>query len=70
MPDLKVESIECPSPFTPLGAKGLGEGGGGGLHAVAAAIQDAVVRAGGGVVTDSFNPPERVWGLLHEHGRA
>jgi CO/xanthine dehydrogenase Mo-binding subunit len=69
MPDLKVDSIECPSPFTPLGAKGLGEGGGGGLHAVAAAIQDAVARAGGtGVVVDSFNPPERVWRLLHEPG--
>ena len=66
MPDLKVESIECPSPFTPLGAKGLGEGGGGGLHAVSAAIQDAVARAGSpGVVVDSFNPPERIWRLLH-----
>jgi 2-furoyl-CoA dehydrogenase large subunit len=69
MPDLKVESIESPSPFTPLGAKGVGEGGGGGLHAVSAAIQDALGRAGGsGVVTDSFNPPERVWRLLHEAG--
>ena len=66
MPDLKVDSIECPSPFAPLGAKGLGEGGGGGLHAIAAAIQDAVVRAGGGAVTESFNPPERVWRLLRE----
>jgi 2-furoyl-CoA dehydrogenase large subunit len=64
MPDLKVSSIESPSPFAPLGAKGLGEGGGGGMHAVAAAIQDAVARAGGGAVTDSFNPPERVWRLL------
>jgi 2-furoyl-CoA dehydrogenase large subunit len=64
MPDLKVATIESPSPFTPLGAKGLGEGGGGGLHAVAAAIQDAVTRAGGGLVVDSFNPPERVWRLL------
>jgi CO/xanthine dehydrogenase Mo-binding subunit len=68
MPDLKVRSIESPSPFTPLGAKGVGEGGGGGLHAVSAAIQDALERAGGGVVTDSFNPPERVWTLLHAPG--
>jgi CO/xanthine dehydrogenase Mo-binding subunit len=66
MPDLKVSSIESPSPFTPLGAKGLGEGGGGGMHAVAAAIQDAVARAGGGAVTESFNPPERVWRLLDD----
>jgi CO/xanthine dehydrogenase Mo-binding subunit len=68
MPELKVESIECPSPFTPLGTKGVGEGGGGGLHAVGAAIQDAVSRASDGVVTESFNPPERVWRLLHAAG--
>jgi 2-furoyl-CoA dehydrogenase large subunit len=69
MPHLEVGSIECPSPFTPLGAKGLGEGGGGGLHAVSAAIQDAVSRGGGGgVVTESFNPPERIWRLIHEPG--
>jgi CO/xanthine dehydrogenase Mo-binding subunit len=65
MPDLKVGSVECPSPFTPFGAKGLGEGGGGGLHAVAAAIQDALSRNGGGVVHDSFNPNERVWRMLN-----
>ena len=65
MPDLSVGSVECPSPFTPFGAKGLGEGGGGGLHAVAAAIQDALSRAGGGIVHDSFNPSERVWRMLH-----
>jgi 2-furoyl-CoA dehydrogenase large subunit len=65
MPDLKVGSIECPSPFTPFGAKGLGEGGGGGLHAVAAAIQDALARNGGGIVHDSFNPAERVWRMLN-----
>jgi 2-furoyl-CoA dehydrogenase large subunit len=70
MPDLKVGAIESPSPFTPLGAKGLGEGGGGGMHAVAAAIQDAVVRAGGAPVTESFNPPERIWRLLHEPPRS
>ena len=58
--------VESPSPFTPLGAKGLGEGGGGGLHAVAAAIQDALDRAGGGIVHDSFNNTERIYRLLHE----
>jgi len=42
----------------------MGEGGGGGLHAVAAAIQNALARAGGGVVCDSYSPPERVWRLL------
>ena len=34
--------IESPSPFTPLGTKGMGEGGGAGIHAVCAAVQDAL----------------------------
>ena len=62
--DLDDGHIESPSPFTPLGAKGMGEGGGAGIHAVCAAIQDALREAGGGIVTDSFNNPERVWRLL------
>ena len=66
MPELKDGFIESPSPFTPLGAKGLGEGGGGGLHAVAAAIQDALRPVGSGIVTDSFNPTERIWRLIHD----
>lgn len=66
MPPLKTGYIESPSPVTPLGAKGMGEGGGGAIHAVCAAIQDAVRSAGSkGVVYDSFNNPERVWNLLH-----
>ncbi len=65
MPDVKTGHIESPSPFTPLGAKGMGEGGGAGIHAVCAAIQDALRAAGkGAVVTDSFNNAERVWRLL------
>jgi 2-furoyl-CoA dehydrogenase large subunit len=66
MPDVKTGEIESPSPFTPLGAKGLGEGGGGGLHAVAAAIQDALAQVGGGIVHDSFNNSERIYRLLYE----
>jgi CO/xanthine dehydrogenase Mo-binding subunit len=66
MPDVKTGELESPSPFTPLGAKGLGEGGGGGLHAVAAAIQDALRRAGRGVVHESFNNTERIYRLIHE----
>jgi 2-furoyl-CoA dehydrogenase large subunit len=50
----------------PLGAKGMGEGGGAGIHAVCAAIQDALRGAGRAIVTDSFNPAERVWRLM-EH---
>ena len=41
MPPLATGAIESPSPFTPLGTKGMGEGGGAGIHAICAAIQDA-----------------------------
>jgi CO/xanthine dehydrogenase Mo-binding subunit len=62
MPPLATGAIESPSPFTPLGTKGMGEGGGAGIHAICAAIQDAT----GAVVTDSHNPYQRVWQLLQE----
>jgi CO/xanthine dehydrogenase Mo-binding subunit len=68
MPPLKTGSIESPSPFTPLGAKGMGEGGGAGIHAICAAIQDALRSAGRAVVTDSHNPYDRVWELLRDPG--
>ena len=64
MPPLATGAIESPSPFTPLGTKGMGEGGGAGIHAICAAIQDAT----GQVVTDSHNPYQRVWRLLQEAG--
>jgi 2-furoyl-CoA dehydrogenase large subunit len=64
MPPIKTSAIESPSPFTPLGTKGMGEGGGAAIHAVCAAVQDALRAAGGGIVTDSFNPPERVYRLM------
>ncbi len=62
MPPLATGATESPSPFTPLGTKGMGEGGGAGIHAVCAAIQDAT----GAIVTDSHNPYQRVWRLLQE----
>jgi 2-furoyl-CoA dehydrogenase large subunit len=73
VPAIKTGSVESPSPFTPLGAKGMGEGGGGALHAVCAAIQDALRAAGiDAVVSDSFNSSERVWRLINrpEESRA
>ena len=44
MPPLQTGYIESASPFTPLGTKGMGEGGGAGIHAVCAALQDATGR--------------------------
>ncbi len=64
MPPLRTGSFESPSPFTPLGTKGMGEGGGGGIHCICAGIQDALRAAGGGIVVDSHNPYHRVWELV------
>jgi CO/xanthine dehydrogenase Mo-binding subunit len=50
MPDVKYVNLESPSPFTYNGAKGMGEGGGGALHCLSSAIQDAV--SGTGIVVD------------------
>jgi 2-furoyl-CoA dehydrogenase large subunit len=65
LPEIKTGHIESPSPFSSLGTKGMGEGGGAAIHAICAAIQDALRAAGKpAVVNDSFNPPERVWRML------
>jgi CO/xanthine dehydrogenase Mo-binding subunit len=64
MPPLRTGYIESASPFTPLGTKGMGEGGGAGIHAVCAAIQDALRGHGDAIVYDSWNPYARVWELL------
>ena len=69
MPPLKTGYIESPSPFTPLGTKGMGEGGGAGIHAVCAAVQDALRGHGDAIVYDSWNPYHRVWGDAEQAGR-
>jgi CO/xanthine dehydrogenase Mo-binding subunit len=70
MPPLRTGYIESPSPFTPLGTKGMGEGGGAGIHAVCAAIQDALRGHGDAIVYDSWNPYKRVWELLEHPERS
>ncbi len=43
VPDIKSHHIQCPSPFTPLGTKGMGEGGAiPSPAAVANAVEDAL----------------------------
>jgi CO/xanthine dehydrogenase Mo-binding subunit len=64
LPPVKTGYVESPSPFTPLGTKGMGEGGGGAIHAVCAAVQDALRPVGKPVVSDSHNPYHRVWELM------
>ena len=64
LPPVKTGYLESPSPFTPLGAKGMGEGGGGAIHALCAALQDALRPVGSPIVYDSHNPYHRVWELM------
>ena len=64
VPDIKTTHIESPSPFTPNGAKGMGEGGGAPLHAICSAIQDALGE-GAPIVAESHNHWERIYRLLH-----
>ena len=64
VPDIEVDRLEHPSPFTPLGAKGVGEGGAiPAPAAVASAVEDALAAFD---VTVRSLPitPERVWRWL------
>jgi len=69
MPELKCERTETPSPFSFNGAKGCGEGGGGPLHCVSAAIQDAL-HSEGVIVTDSHNSPSILMEAIANPNRA
>ncbi len=64
VPDIEVDHLEHPSPFTPLGAKGVGEGGAiPAPAAVANAVEDALAHLG--VVIRALPiTPERVWRWL------
>jgi CO/xanthine dehydrogenase Mo-binding subunit len=64
MPRLAYGNVECPSPFTFNGAKGMGEGGGGPIHTLSAALQDAL-QSRGVVVADSHLSPSDIHALLH-----
>jgi hypothetical protein len=44
----------------------MGEGGGAGIHAVCAAVQDALHAHNGALVYDSCNPYHRVWEMLQQ----
>ena len=64
VPDIEVDRLEHPSPFTPLGAKGVGEGGAiPGPAAVANAVEDALAPFGA-VIRSLPITPERVWRLM------
>jgi 2-furoyl-CoA dehydrogenase large subunit len=61
VPSLQIGHRETPSPFTPLGAKGLGEGG---TMSVPVAIANAVADALGVEQVEVPLTPGRVWELL------
>jgi aerobic carbon-monoxide dehydrogenase large subunit len=70
LPDIEVAHLVSPSPFTPLGAKGMGEGGAiGSPAAVVNAVEDALAPFG---VTIRETPltPERVLSLIRESAAA
>ncbi|HVW55431.1 MAG TPA: xanthine dehydrogenase family protein molybdopterin-binding subunit [Rhizobiaceae bacterium] len=60
IPDIEVHHIETPTPLTPLGAKGLGEGG---AIGPAAAVANAVANALGVGVTSTPLTTNAVWKL-------
>jgi 2-furoyl-CoA dehydrogenase large subunit len=64
VPPIKTMHLQTPSPFTPNGAKGMGEGGGAPLHTVCSAIQDALDR-GAPIVAESHNHWERIYRLVN-----
>ncbi|MEE8200669.1 MAG: molybdopterin cofactor-binding domain-containing protein, partial [Candidatus Acidoferrales bacterium] len=68
MPILRYGHMETPSPFTYNGAKGMGEGGGAPLHAISAALQDALFSSGV-IIDDSFNNGNSLFHTL-ERARA
>ena len=67
MPNLKYGNIETPSPHSYSGAKGMGEGGGAPLHAISAALQDALFGEGI-IIHDSHNNASTLFELI-EKGR-
>ena len=65
IPPIEVSHLETPSPLTPLGMKGLGEGGAiGPAAAIANAVADALRLA----VTETPLTPDRVWSLIRAAG--
>ena len=69
VPDIEVDRLEHPSPFTPLGAKGVGEGGAiPAPAAVANAVEDALVPFGA-VIRSLPITPERVWRWIQGAGK-
>lgn len=68
IPELKYDEMQSPSPFSYNGAKGMGEGGGGPVHTISAAVQDALWDLGL-VVRNSHNSPMALFDARPELAR-
>jgi 2-furoyl-CoA dehydrogenase large subunit len=58
IPNIRYANIESPSPFTYNGAKGMGEGGGGPLPTLSAALQDALAHRGIRIDRSHYSPSD------------
>lgn len=68
-PPLEIAHVESPTPFSPLGAKGMGEGGAiPPMAVIANAVEDAIWHLGGRI-RDSHLPPEVVLGAIRARER-
>jgi carbon-monoxide dehydrogenase large subunit len=61
VPEIRTAFVETPSPYNPLGAKGIGEGG---TIGTLAAVSNAVADAVGSRLDPPFTE-EKVWRALH-----
>jgi CO/xanthine dehydrogenase Mo-binding subunit len=68
MPRIKYGNIETPSPHSYSGAKGMGEGGGAPLHAISAALQDALWTEGV-IIDDSYNNASTLYEQIQRRRR-
>lgn len=68
VPNMEVQHLCSPSPFTAYGVKGMGEGGGPVPALIAQALEDALGDPSL-EITSSFNPPEKVFQFMQKLGR-
>jgi carbon-monoxide dehydrogenase large subunit len=67
VPAIETDLVETPSPFNPLGAKGIGESGAiGAPPAIANAVMDALAPLGIRHLDFPFTS-ERIWRAIREH---
>ena len=68
VPDMELHHIEIPSPFAPLGAKGVGEGGGTAHVAVINAINDAISPFSS-FLHESIAAPEYIFKVIRQNSQ-